>query len=227
MPSAISQPNIMKAGTCPHGLPAGTCPICSGMGGGASVRKADFSANPGEMSWNECAAIGAFLKAQREAKLARQQDVVNWAKSLENFEKNVMNISQRISVFMSKISQQMPPILAKPLNFIVKNFMFKPLNVIQNVSALIRNFPQKLVDILNKLNAIYGELKAALNKRASEVVSSLKKKFKSIFSVFETLEEKDDDEKMEEFKNSFKLRTFIHDLYGKLSKKRKKPEDSL
>ena len=66
-----------------------------------------------------------------------------------------------------------------------------------------------------------------MNKRASEIVSSLKKKFKSIFSVFETFEEKDDEEKMEGFKNSFKLRTFIHGLYGKLSKQKDKPEDNI
>ena len=48
-------------GTCPHGLPLGSCPICNGMAGGG-MKKADFSAKPGEMSWNEGAAIGAFLK---------------------------------------------------------------------------------------------------------------------------------------------------------------------
>lgn len=57
------QSNNSKIGTCPHGLPQGACPICSGMSGG--MKKTDFSAKPGEMSWNECAAIGAFLKAQK------------------------------------------------------------------------------------------------------------------------------------------------------------------
>ena len=69
---AVQSNNSNKIGTCPHGLPQGACPICSGMGGG--MKKADFSAKPGEMSWNECAAIGAFLKAQKMAKLQREQD---------------------------------------------------------------------------------------------------------------------------------------------------------
>ena len=49
------QTNSTRTGSCPHGLPLGACPICSG-GGGGTMRKADFSAKPGEMSWNECAA---------------------------------------------------------------------------------------------------------------------------------------------------------------------------
>ena len=58
-----------NTGTCPHGLPIGACPICNGMGGGLKSQKADFSAKPGEMSWNECAAIGAMMRA---AKLQKQ-----------------------------------------------------------------------------------------------------------------------------------------------------------
>ena len=53
------QTNSARVGTCPHGLPLGACPICIGMGGGG-MKKPDVSATPGEMSWNECAAIGAF-----------------------------------------------------------------------------------------------------------------------------------------------------------------------
>ena len=85
MQLATIQTKSVKAGTCPHGLPLGACPICNGMGGG-SVKKADFSAKPGEMSWNECAAIGAFLKAQQQAKLARQQDAQNFAQKMQAFQ---------------------------------------------------------------------------------------------------------------------------------------------
>lgn len=226
VPSAVSQPNIVKAGTCPHGLPLGACPICSGMGGGgSSVRKADFSAKPGEMSWNECAAIGAFLKAQREAKLARQQDALNWANSLANFEKSVMNVSQKISAFMSAVARNFPPVAARPLNFIVQNLVFRPLNLLSNVAVGLRNFMTKSAEIFDKLNAIYGELKAAINKKAGEIVSAVRKKLKSVFALFGAFEEKDDDEKTEEAKKSFKLRTFIHDLYGKITGHSKKDKE--
>ena len=73
MQLATIQPQNTRIGSCPHGLPAGACPICSGMGGGGA-KKADFSAKPGEMSWNECAAIGAFLRAQKAAHQAKEAD---------------------------------------------------------------------------------------------------------------------------------------------------------
>lgn len=76
--------NSAKIGSCPHGLPQGACPICSGMGG-TMQRKADFSAKAGEMSWNECAAIGAFLKAQKNARIQREQDAQNFANMQEFF----------------------------------------------------------------------------------------------------------------------------------------------
>ena len=94
--STVQATNNSRIGTCPHGLPLGACPICNGMGGGA--KKADFSAKPGEMSWNECAAIGAFLKAQKMAKLQRQQDVENFAKQAVAFDKAMMNASQKTQV---------------------------------------------------------------------------------------------------------------------------------
>ena len=60
MPFGTIKTNNSRVGTCPHGLPLGACPICNGMGSGGA-KKADFSAKPGEMSWSQCAAIGAFL----------------------------------------------------------------------------------------------------------------------------------------------------------------------
>ena len=226
MPGLITQTNSIKTGCCPHGLPQGACPICSGMAG--AMKKADFSAKPGEMSWNECAAIGAFLKAQREAKLLRQQDALNWAQNVANFQKNLVNISQKISGFMLNLSENFPPIFAKPLNFFVKNFVLKPVNFVANFVGNLQKFMNKLADISEKLNAIFGELKAGINKKISEFFGSYKKKIKTLFSIFESKEEKDDDEKAEEVKKSFRLRTFIHDLYGRITQSDKgKNEDDI
>lgn len=74
MTAGISSVTAVRSGLCPHGLPPGACPICSGMGGASNkVQTADFSAKAGEMSWNECAAIGAFLKSLKNARLAREE----------------------------------------------------------------------------------------------------------------------------------------------------------
>lgn len=50
----LSPINKSKIGTCPHGLPQGACPICSGMGGGGGARKVETK-GAGEMTWDcEC-----------------------------------------------------------------------------------------------------------------------------------------------------------------------------
>ena len=199
---AVQSNNSNKIGTCPHGLPQGACPICSGMGGG--MKKADFSAKPGEMSWNECAAIGAFLKAQKMAKLQREQDAQNFANNVRTF-------------------QNTPSIIAKPVNFVLNTVLGGIARGIANIpttiSNIIQTVQQKLADISDKLTAIIGELKTSIAKKISETFNSLKKKVKSLFSIFKPLNSDNDDKQVDETKKAFKLKTFIHDLYKKIIEK--------
>ena len=199
---AVQSNNSNKIGTCPHGLPQGACPICSGMGGG--MKKADFSAKPGEMSWNECAAIGAFLKAQKMAKLQREQDAQNFANNVRTFQNAMMNASQKLANIGGFFSQNTPSIIA---------------NIPTTISDIIQTVQQKLADISDKLTAIIGELKTSIAKKISETFNSLKKKVKSLFSIFKPLNSDNDDKQVDETKKSFKLKTFIHDLYKKIIEK--------
>ena len=220
------QTNSARAGTCPHGLPLGACPICNGMGGGGGMRKADFSAKPGEMSWNECAAIGAFLKAQQNAKLQRQQDAQNFAQQAIAFQNAMTNASQRMASLAQFFSANTPAIIARPVNFVLNNIIGSAINTIKNIPASISNaiqtLGQKLADISDKLTAMAGELKAAINKKVSETFSGLKKKVKSIFSIFSPQDADDEEKKIDETKKAFQLKTFIHDLYNKLTNENKK-----
>lgn len=212
--------NNARIGTCPHGLPQGACPICSGMGGGGGMRKADFSAKPGEMSWNECAAIGAFLKAQQNAKLQRQQDAQNFAQQAVAFQNAMNKASQNISMLARFFSVNTPAIIARPVNFILNTVIGGTLNAIrsfpQTVQIAFQNFGQKLADISDKLAAVYGEVKTAIAKKISESINELKKKVKSLFSIFTPQDADNDDKQIDETKKAFKLKTFIHDLYKKL-----------
>lgn len=214
------QANNARIGTCPHGLPQGACPICSGMGGGGGMRKADFSAKPGEMSWNECAAIGAFLKAQQNAKLQRQQDAQNFAQQAVAFQNAMNKASQNISMLARFFSVNTPAIIARPVNFILNTVIGGTLNAIrsfpQTVQIAFQNFGQKLADISDKLAAVYGEVKTAIAKKISESINELKKKVKSLFSIFTPQDADNDDKQIDETKKAFKLKTFIHDLYKKL-----------
>lgn len=218
--------NNARIGTCPHGLPQGACPICNGMGGGGGMRKADFSAKPGEMSWNECAAIGAFLKAQQNAKLQRQQDAQNFAQQAVAFQNAMNNASQKAAALAQFFSANTPAIIAKPVNFVLNTVIGGTLNAIksfpQTVQNALQTVGQKLTDISDKLAAVYGEVKTAIAKKLSETLNEFKKKVKSLFSIFNPQDADNDDKQVDETKKAFKLKTFIHDLYKKLKKEDEK-----
>lgn len=218
------QTNSTKVGTCPHGLPLGACPICNGMGGGG-MKKADFSAKPGEMSWNECAAIGAFLKAQQQAKLQREQDAQNFALRVQAFQNALINSSQKLANIAQFFTNNTPAIIAKPVNFVLNTVVGGMLRTIANIPATISNaiqtIQQKLSDISDKLTAMFGEIKTSIEKKISEAFKDLKKKVKSLFSIFQPMDTDNDDKQIDETKKAFELRTFIHELYKKLTENEK------
>ena len=209
--------------TCPHGLPLGACPICNGMGGGS--KKADFSAKPGEMSWNECAAIGAMLKAQKNARIQREQDFQNHIQNVKIFENSLMNASQKLSNIANFFTQNTPKIISVPVNFVLNTVLATALKNIANIPNVIQNFQQKLADISDKLTAVMGELKASIEKKISEFFKDFKKKIKSLFKIFQPLDTENEEKQIEETKKAFKLKTFIHDLYKKLTEKDKENDD--
>lgn len=169
-----------KAGTCPHGMPLGACPICNGMAGGNSTSKRDIPRNVGEMSYNQCAAIGAMLRAQKNAKAQAKLAQQNHLQALADFQKNISNTHQRIMALAVLVTNTMPAVIAKPVNYILNNIIGKALTIIQNLPAAIARFTQainqKMADISDKLTAIYGELKAAIGEKISKFTSDLKKK---------------------------------------------------
>lgn len=209
MPFGAIKTNNTRVGTCPHGLPLGACPICNGMGSGGA-KKADFSAKPGEMSWSQCAAIGAFLKAQKMAQQAREQDAINFAQRAQAFQNALMNTSQNIANFTAFLTKNTPAIISKPINFVLNTVLGGAVRMIANIVNLVQTFQQKLADISDKLTAIMGELKASIEKKISENFKVLKKKIKRLFIIFQPVEETEN-------KKTFKLKTFIHDLYKKLT----------
>ena len=220
-----------RIGTCPHGLPMGACPICNGMSGGGGSRKADFSAKPGEMSWNECAAIGAFLKAQKAAQQAKNADFQAHVQALAKFQTTMANAAQKAAQFAAAVQNSMPAVIAKPLAFVMNNIVANGLNAMKNLPAAIasfsQNFSQKLADITDKPTAVYGEIKAAVSKKVSESFKEIKKKIKSIFGIFEPLDTDDEDKKIDEAKRTFELKTFIHKLYKKLTESEKDERQSI
>lgn len=226
--AAVQANSARGAGTCPHGLPLGSCPICNGMGGGG-MRKADFSAKPGEMSWNECAAIGAFLKAQQNAKLARQQDAQNFAQQAIAFQNAMAKASENLAALAKFFTANTPAVISKPVNFVLNTVIGGTFNALRTIPAAISNAfqaaGQKLADISDKLAAVFGEAKTAIEKKISETLNEFKKKVKSLFALFNPQNADDDEKQIDETKKAFKLKTFIHDLYKKLTNENEKDLD--
>ena len=214
MVTAIQTPSV-GAGLCPHGLPYSACPVCSKMMGGASkVQTADFSAKPGEMSWNECAAIGAFLKSLRNARMARDNDYQQHLVSIIQFQNNMEKMSKNLQVFIQNMSQSA---LAKPLVFVAQNVLLPVVNIIKDIPVKFlqttANLAQKVFDISDKLAAIYGELKAAIDKKISDFSKRVKKKIVSLFEIFKSDNMGSDDERIEDYERYLnKVKTLLDDV---------------
>lgn len=221
--------NHNKVGSCPHGLPMGACPICNGMAGGNSTTKRDTPRNIGEMTYNQCAAIGAILKAQKNAKAQAKALEQNRMEALAEFQKNIANTHQRLIEFTTMISNTMPPIISKPINFVLNTIVGNALKIIQSIPTIINNISQfisqKFTDISDKLTAIYGELKAAIGEKISNFLSNFKKKLKSLFFIFGTPETDDEEKKIEEAKRTFELKTFMQKLFGQTKEEKETEKD--
>lgn len=214
-----------KVGCCPHGLPAGACPICSGMAGGNSTTKRDTPRNVGEMTYNQCAAIGAMLRAQKAARQRAEANQQTFIQAMVQFNKNLQNVHQRILELASNIQKSMPAIISTPVNFVLTQVVARIVNITSGMANIIANVAQKLVDIADKLAAVYGELKASVSKALSNLAGNIKKKLKSMFFIFGADDTDDEEKKIDETKKAFNLKTFLHSLSRKFKREEERIAD--
>jgi len=216
--NSVPQVNKMSSGLCPHGCAPGACPICSGMGGG-STRMGERPQKAGEMSYHQCAMIGAMMKARAAQEKAHEENMMRHVELLTKFEQTMVNLSQKLAEFTNRISNN---ILLKPVVFAINKLFVPILNIVQNIPNIISNIAdkitqikEKLVDIQDKLNALFGEAKAFVDKKVSELVSNIKSKLETLFKVFKRNNAKDDETKIDEDKKIFKLKIFIQKIWKK------------
>ena len=229
MSISLSSAQTPKLGTCPHGMPPGACPICSGAGGGGGgAKKADFSAKAGEMSWADCAAMGQILKSQQ---LAKQQN----AQALQinpaiNFQQNLAALAQRLSAFAQNIQNSMPAAIAKPIGLLTNKLLVPMLNILKdiplNIQKTVSQIAEKLADISDKLTAMFGELKNSIEKKISDKLKDFKKKIKSFFTSLET-EEIDEEDKIDEEKRIFEQKTAFNSINDNLLHNKNQKENKL
>ena len=216
--NAVNGTNINKAGTCPHGVAPGACPICSNMGGGG-MRPGERVQKPGEMSYHECAMIGAMMRAREAQQKLHEENLLRQAEALKSFEQNLVNVAQKMAEFASNIQKFLP---LKPVSMVINNIVVPVIksianlpNIISNIAEKITQLKEKFIDIMDKLTAVFGEAKAFIEKKVSEFVSMVKTRFESLFKIFKRNNTKDDETKIDEDKKIFRLKTFISKILGR------------
>ena len=226
MAQKIRNVNKVTTGLCPHGLPPSACPICSN--GAGSMKQSDRNRKIGEMTYHECAMIGNMLKAQALAKKQHAENLKTHAENLKNYETTMSKLQANMLEFAQKYSNSL---ILKPLIFIVQNIAVPIVNFIKNIPNIITTiadktniFKQKLFDISDKIAAVFGEIKTAIEKKISELVSTIATKLKALFKVFKKHNTDDEDTKIDDDKKIFNLKTILHKIKNKLKKKDKKDE---
>ena len=211
-------PNINKVSTglCPHGLPPGACPICSQMGGGGSTRMGERPQKAGEMSYHQCVMIGNMMKARELAEKRQAESLEKSAQALKNFEATMAKLSANLQNFIQKASNN---ILTKPIAFIAQNLALPTVNFIQNIPKFIQKVQNLRIDIQDKLNAIFGEVKNFIKKKVSDIMSNLSSKLEKLFKVFRKNKSEDDDTKIDDDKKIFNLKKVIIKLIRKKKEK--------
>ena len=179
--------DLKKIGTCPHGNPAGACPICNGGGGGMKSSK-DVRRNPGEMTWNECYALGLILKQRAlEKQHALQQAQANQALSQQNrmFAKAAAALSSfnaAISASLAKLTQNIKNRDFKNIfNDMKAGFKAAAQNISNAIKTAIQTVKEKLADVSDKIAAMLGEMKNAIEKNIADGMKNMLKKLTSLF----------------------------------------------
>ena len=190
MSSPISATSSSRAGLCPHGLPPAACPICSGGGmstGGARAKEVTRpSAN--EWSYAKCVAVGLQMQAQKAIAEAPKQVLERQLEFAKQFGKELNNLAETIKANLQNFQNSLPNSLQVPMQMITKFVINPVLNLMQQIPKIMEklahfqyNTKEFVQNVAEKLVAFLGETKNFIDKKITE---KLKKKIKSIFSIF-------------------------------------------
>ena len=221
--------NNSKAGLCPHGLPPSACPICSGGGGGMKMDR-NTRRNAGELTWNECYAIGQMMKAaqaRKEAAQVYQQNVAIQNALIQAGASRFARMFNLIGTFLANspvgkvvsfgvnviqsTAAKAATVIFNTFNGIV-NAINGAVNFVQNAFNTVKNI---VVDISDKIAAFFGEEKLAKFKNVGEFIERAKKKVLSLFGLID--ETNREEETPEEVKIEEKRISSLEHLRRKLN----------
>lgn len=211
MTGSISTVNNNRANTCPHGLPLGACPICNGMGGGGSTKRADEPRRPGEMTYQECYAQWKQMQRAQAREAALQEAMIKNAELAAKFQQQLANITNTAINVLDKVQNALPKPVAKVFEGISNNILKPLLNIVKDFPQIIKNLPNVIENIRNeitraaeKINALVGEVQNFVEKKISDAARTLKKRLRKFLSIFGIEEEFEEDEKIQEELSVFK-----------------------
>lgn len=217
MATQVSNVKNVSSGLCPHGLPPGACPICSKMGGGGSLRAGERPQKAGEMSYHECAMIGNMIRARQLAQKNHAKQLAQQSALIKNFETLTRIILENLHNFIVKIPTT---VVMKPIVIIAKIIVLPIVYTLQVISKIYINIQNLKFEILDKLNALFGEAKAFLEKKISDLLNNVKSKFVGLFKISKKNNTDDKDSKIDDDKRIFNLKTILHKI-----KRKKKEKD--
>lgn len=220
MITAISSVSRAQRGTCPHGMPMGACPICAGMMGGSGGGGAK-AAKKGEMSWDQCYAMGLAMKAQSQraddakqfqmdglmAAMARNKVVQAIAKHAVAVSAFIQtNITQPVANFTNKVITT----IAKPFKTVFNAIANSALaNGIKTAANFVK---QGMANISDKIAAALGEPMTAAAHFLSENWRKFKQKRFFFFSEVDTGMEQGEQDEEVELKRILSLKTFKENM---------------
>lgn len=217
--NAIS--NAQNSNKCPHGMPAGTCPICSGMGGGVPKDK-NKPRKPGEMSYNECMAVWIRMQNAEKAKMQAKIKSIK-ASNLAEFTKKIESqkafLQSKLDNYFKKLDniiQKLPPvikIIVVPAIKIIQSV----LNIVVNVSFNVVLF---IASVSEKMAMLLYEAKNHIVSFIQKTIEKSKKILKTILSLFMEFEDDSDNSDKQ------KIEEIVKNAVKKILKKEKEKEDA-
>ena len=231
MSTPILNQTTNKAGLCPHGLPPAACPICSQkMAGGAGKMRNNTVSRPkpsNEWSWLKCYAVGLRMRAQEARELNAKTAFERQIEFAHKLSKNIQIIADKIKNTLTQIQNTMPNFISKPLSIAINAILLPALNILNQIPKVIeklaqyqKTFSEFILQITEKLNAIYGDIKNFLYRKLSEKLKKITKKFFLFFMTDIEDENYKNDDTLAVFK-SRELKKYLIQI-PKLIKRREK-----
>lgn len=164
---------------CPHGAPAGACPICSGKAGGGGrledLKKTGMGWNEAYYAWSRImiAKLLAFQSIQNS-----NMEAVKESRKLIEF-MNSIGLLQKLHAIKAQLQQYMTAFMQNLTN--IKNAMLKaftPVKIaLKTIIQTVKNTFMQILGATNKLAAIMGEQIRNINEQIRANIEKILQRF--------------------------------------------------